>query len=266
MIDIHAHILPGVDDGAKSVEDSVRMLRQAVDAGVKTICATPHILNRVTPRLDQVIDHSFSLLKSRLEMSKLDIQLTLGSEIYLRPDIFSLSRHTFFSLNQTGRYVLIELPLGELPVGTDRLVYNMRLEDVTPIIAHPERSLTKTGHLREIESLVRQGALMQLNAGSLLGHFGKLCRKMAERLLELGLVHVIASDAHNTDNRSVYVLAQAYRKVLRLLDQDQTQRLFLNNPKNILSGRSVYGTQEINQSSGIKVECGNFPTHASVDV
>ncbi len=264
MIDIHAHILPGVDDGAKSVEDSIRMLKQAVDAGVNTICATPHVLNRITPQLDQAINQSFHLLKSRIEESRLDLRLMLGSEIYLRPDLLTLRGHNFFSLNQTGRYVLMELPLGELPVGTDRLVYGLWLEDITPIIAHPERSLTKTGHLREIESLVRQGALMQLNAGSLLGHFGRLCRKMAERLLDLGLVHVIASDAHDTESRSFYVLAQAYRKVLRLLDRDQAQRLFLHNPENILSGRSVWGMQEIDQANGKSVGWRDYPSHASV--
>ncbi len=254
MIDIHTHILPGVDDGAKTLDDSVRMIRQAVDAGVTALCATPHVLNQVTPDLDRSINHSFRILQARVRENGLNIRLMLGSEIYLRPDIISLRGHSFFSLNQTGRHVLIELPLGEIPAGTDRLVYDLRLEGITPIIAHPERSLTRPRQLQEIDGLVSQGALMQVNAGSLLDHFGRLCRKMTESLLDSGLVHVVASDAHDVRSRSASVLPRALRRVARFLGPSEGQRLFEHNPGEILAGRSPSETDEINQAEKVTVD------------
>jgi len=239
MIDIHAHILPGVDDGPKTIQDSMRMIRQAQETGVEAVCVTPHLLNHVTPALDAAINSSFELVRRQAQESGLKVRLSLGSEIYVRPDIIALRRHSFFSLDQTGRYVLIELPLGRLPLGTDRLVYDLRLEGITPVIAHPERSLVKTDQLQQVEGLVRQGALMQVNAGSMLGGFGRHPRRMAERLLELGLVHVVASDAHNTQGRSFCVLTDAYRRTVGILDRDQAETLFVHNPGSILAGENL---------------------------
>lgn len=241
MIDIHSHILPAVDDGPKTIEDSICMARQAADEGVMSICATPHILGEITPTGEQNINRSFELLKSRIDSDGLNLRLMLGSEIYVRSDIITLRKHALFSLNQTGRYVLIELPLSKIPVGIDQLVFHLRLEGITPIIAHPERSLTENDQLQQVAALVSQGALMQVNAGSIMGQFGKLCRKMAEGLLRLGLVHMVASDAHDTRTRSFSVLSQAYRKVTGMLAQNEAQKLFMHNPEKVLAGKSLFG-------------------------
>lgn len=265
MIDIHTHILPGVDDGAKTMDDSVQMIRQAMDAGVTAICATPHVLNQVTPDLGCRINRSFQLLRTKARENGLNVELMLGSEIYLRPDVISLRSHSFFSLNRTGRYVLIELPLGEIPVGTDRLVYDLRLEDITPVIAHPERSLTRKNQMQEIEGLVGQGALMQVNAGSLLDHFGRLCRKMTESLLDLGLVHVVASDAHDARSRSMFALSQAYRKIVRFLGENEGQRLFVHNPERILAGRSLSGMEGTDPKEEAVAERSDGPAYSHVD-
>lgn len=99
MIDIHTHILPGLDESAKTVEDSIQMIKQAIDLGVEILCATPHILNGVSPEFQEKIDRTFQLLHSQVIRKKLNIKLMLGSEIYLRQDMDSLSRFSFFSLN-----------------------------------------------------------------------------------------------------------------------------------------------------------------------
>ncbi len=248
MIDLHTHILPGVDDGAKTMEDSIQMIEQAIDAGVEVICTTPHILNGVVPTFQEKINRTFQLLRSQIEERKLKIKLTLGSEIYMRQDMGSLSQLNFFSLNQTGKYILMELPLGQLPSGVDRLIYSLQLEGITPIIAHPERSITKKDQLKDIENLIRLGALMQINAGSLLGHFGSFPKKMAELLLKHNLVHIMASDAHNPSSRSVAVLPQAFRKVSKLVGKRKAEELVMHNPYKVLKGEKLFrNDREVNR-------------------
>jgi protein-tyrosine phosphatase len=239
MIDIHAHILPGLDDGAKTVEDSMRMIRQAVDAGVEVICATPHILDNVTPSLQEKINRSFQLLRSRVEKNELKIKLVFGSEIYIRQDLHSLSRFDFFSLNQSGKYVLMELPLGHFPPNVDRLAHKLLLEGITPVIAHPERSIAEESQLKAVERLTCLGALMQINAGSLLGHFGRQPEKAARYLLREDIAHVMASDAHDPGPRSVAVLRQAFDEACRLVGETKTKELVVYNPSKILSGEGL---------------------------
>jgi len=260
MIDIHTHILPGVDDGAKTIEDSVQMIRQAIDSGVEVICVTPHILNGVTPVIEEKINRTFQLLRSQVVERKLKIKLILGSEIYMRQDMESLSRFNFFSLNQTGKYILMELPLGQLPSGVDQLIYGLQLEGITPIIAHPERSITEKNQIKEIENLIHLGALMQINAGSLLGHSGKLARKMAERLLKLDLAHIMASDAHNPSSRSIAVLPQAFRKVSQLVGKRKAEELVMHNPCQILKGERIFRSdREVDEEDKIvQLEVATF--------
>jgi protein-tyrosine phosphatase len=248
MIDIHTHILPGVDDGAETIEDSIQMIRQAIDSGVEVICATPHILNGITPTFQEKINHTFQLLRAQVAERELKIKLTLGSEIYVRQDLDSLKGFSFFSLNQTGRYILMELPLGQLPSGVDRLIYNLQLEGITPIIAHPERSITKKSQLKDIENLVHLGALTQINAGSLLNQFGKLARKMTQLLLKQNLIHIMASDAHNSSACSVAVLPQAFKKVSRLVGKEKAEELVMNNPCQVLKGEKLFANdREMNR-------------------
>ena len=239
MIDVHTHILPGMDDGAKTVDDSLLMIRQAIDAGIDTICATPHILGGVSHFLQQKIDHTFQLLVSRVEREKLKVKLVLGSEIYVRQDIYSLSQFNFFSLNQTGKYVLLELPLGHVPPNLDRLVHNLLSYGVTPITAHPERSIVEDSHFEAIEDLVRLGGLTQINAGSLLGRFGSAPRKAAERLLEWNLVDVMASDAHDPGARSIALLRRSCAEVCRLVGKAKADELTIQNPSRILNGEEL---------------------------
>lgn len=239
MIDVHTHILPGMDDGAKTVDDSLLMIRQAIDAGVDTVCATPHILGGFSLHLQERINRAFQLLVSRIEREKLRVKLVLGSEIYVRRDIHSLSRLNFFSLNQTGKYVLVELPLRQVPLNIDRPFRNLLLDGVTPIIAHPERSIVEEGQFKVIQDLVRLGALTQINAGSLLGHFGRAPRQAAERLLKRDLVDLMASDAHDPDARSVAVLRKSFPEVCRLVGKVKADELLFDNPSRVLNGEEV---------------------------
>lgn len=244
MIDIHTHILPGLDDGAKTLNESIQMIQQALDVGVSAICATPHILYEVSSSLEEQINRSFKLLQSEIKKRKIMIRLVLGSEIYIRHDIESLRNFSFFSLNQTNKYFLVELSMGGLPSGVAQLIHSLQLNGLTIIIAHPERCLIRKDSLPEINNMVNKGALMQINAGSILGHFGKEAQKMAESLLEYNLVHFMASDAHNPSSASITVLSQALERLCQLVGKIKTEELVTHNPSKVLEGKSLWSNEK----------------------
>ncbi len=243
MIDLHTHILPGVDDGAKTIEQSLSMVKQAEKAGITTICATPHVLQQATPQFEEKINHSFNLLKAKIARSGCKVYVALGSEIYVREDMDSLKRFDFFTLNNTGRYLLMELPWGQFPPHLDRIVFELQLEGQIPIIAHPERSMITKKQLANVENLVQKGALMQINAGSLLGLFGRKIKRAAEELLRQNLVHFLASDAHDHLARSVGVLPQALAYASKIIGREKAEALVLSNPRQVIQGRELAGAR-----------------------
>jgi protein-tyrosine phosphatase len=244
MIDIHTHILPGIDEGSETMEDSIQMIKQAIDAGIKIICATPHVLNGPSLAFEEKINQAYQLLLSQVRKRKLMVKLILGSEIYLRQDISSLNRFNFFSFNQSGKYILLELPVGLIPPGVDRLIYDLRLDDITPIIAHPERSIGEKNQIKEFEKFVHLGAMIQINAGSLLGHFGSTSRKMVNLLLRQNLAHFLASDAHDPYSRSVATLAEGFKRISRLVGNTKAEELVWDNPSKMLQGEKLFGDEK----------------------
>lgn len=241
MIDIHTHILPGIDDGAKTIEQSLLMVKQGEKAKITTICATPHILQQITPQLEEKIHHSFDLLKTRIRQAGIKVYVALGSEIYVREDINSLKEFNFFTLNNTGRYLLMELPWGQFPPHVDRIVFELQLEGRIPIIAHPERSIITKKQLVNVENLVQKGALMQINAGSLLGFFGKKIKRMTEELLRRDLVHFLASDAHDHLSSSIEILPQALTCASKIIGREKAEKLVVSNPRQVIQGKKLTG-------------------------
>jgi protein-tyrosine phosphatase len=239
MIDIHTHILPGVDDGAKTIEQSLFMMKQGEEAGITTICATPHILQQVTPQYEQRINHSFDLLKTKIAESGSRVEIVLGSEIYVREDMDTLKEFDFFTLNNTGKYLLMELPWGQFPPHVDRIVFELQLEGRVPIIAHPERSMITKKQLINVENLVQKGALMQVNAGSLLGFFGRKMKRMAEELLRRNLVHFLASDAHDHLSSPIEILAQAFACASKIIGREEAEKLVVSNPHQVIQGEKL---------------------------
>lgn len=241
MIDIHTHILPGVDDGAKTIEQSLFMVEQAEKTKITTICATPHILHQITPQLEEKIHHSFDLLKTKIAESGNKVKIVLGSEIYVREDMDTLKEFDFFTLNNTGRYLLMELPWGQFPPHVDQIVFELQLEGRVPIIAHPERSIITKKQLVNVENLVQKGALMQINAGSLLGFFGRKIKRMAEELLRQNLVHFLASDAHDHLSFPLEILPQAFTCASKIIGREKAEKLVVSNPRQVIQGKKLTG-------------------------
>ncbi|NIK11805.1 tyrosine-protein phosphatase [Alkalibacillus almallahensis] len=206
MIDIHSHILPGVDDGAESTADSIAMAKVAQSEGINTIYATPHHLNGRYDTEPKVIEEKVHNLNE--EFKKLNINLTVleGQEIRINGEVHEdLQNGSAISLGNQSIYTLIEFPSSHIPQFSKYTIYDLQRDGYLPIIAHPERNAGISNHPNTLYRLVKRGALSQLTAASVAGHFGKKIQKLCFKLIEANLVHFIASDAHNTDSRGFFM-------------------------------------------------------------
>ncbi len=239
MIDLHTHLLPGIDDGPKSMEEAIQMIKEGREIGITAICTTPHLSTSFKRTKTEKVMETFLKLQERMAQEKIDIQLYLGSEIDLREDLSSMKDLPFFFLNQTQKYLFMELPLGEFPSFTERILFSLLIEGLSPILAHPERSLNKEIDFERLEKLKDSGILIQLNAGSLLGSFGKKVQRSALKLLEKDLVDLLASDAHDVNNRPLTILAEAFKKIKNELGEGTALKLFKENPQKILQAEDI---------------------------
>lgn len=221
------------------MEEAVQMIKIGAEIGITAICITPHLSTDYKKDRAERIMENFLFLKEKVAQEKIDTQLYLGSEIDLRIDFSKVRNLPFFFLNHTQKYLFLELPLGEFPSFTEKILFSLLIEGLSPILAHPERSLTGEEDYERIGRLADSGILMQLNAGSLLGDFGKKVRKAAERLLEKELADLVASDAHDLNSRPITHMDQAFRRIKNTFGEEKTLKLFQENPQKILQGENI---------------------------
>jgi protein-tyrosine phosphatase len=235
LIDIHSHILPGLDDGADCLEESLAMLRMAAEAGTTDIVATPHA-NDQYPYDPKTVRSKIAELR---EASGESIRVHQGCDFHLSFSNIqdALENPTKYTIN--GRnYILVEFSDMALPPNALAIFDAMLAAGMVPIITHPERNPVIRKDLRMVSAWVEHDCLIQVTGDSLLGRFGKAAIKAARELMEWDLVHVIASDAHNTRSRTP-ALREAYAHVAKHYSQEHAEVLFVSNPKAILSGQPV---------------------------
>jgi protein-tyrosine phosphatase len=198
MVDIHCHILPDVDDGPKRIEGSLSMLRNASKAGVKIVVATPHLLEGTFEIKVAERDCLIHELQEKANGNGINVQIKAGYEYYISPKMsdqkYSLAE---FTINNNGRYILLELPMHSIPIYVENVLVNLKDRGITPIIAHPERNMIISKNPNVLLNFVSKGCVAQLNAGSILGYYGKSVRETARILLQHNLVHLVASDMHS---------------------------------------------------------------------
>jgi len=212
MIDIHCHILPGVDDGPATIEESLLMAREAVNEGIVTIIATPHHRNnKYENKKSSILEH-ISNFNDILNKENIPLEILPGQENRIYGEIIEdFQSSEILTLNKS-KYLFVEFPTSSVPRYTTKLLYNLQIEGLTPIIVHPERNKELIENPSILYNLVNNGALAQVTAGSLAGYFGKSIQKFSKRLIEHNLIHFVASDAHNTHNRS-FKLNEAYNLI-----------------------------------------------------
>jgi protein-tyrosine phosphatase len=238
MIDLHAHILPAVDDGAADLEESLEMVREAAEDGIETVCATPHLLERPSRRQTEFFGERFSELAAAVDRERLPVRLILGAEIYFQPEMGLLSGHSGLTINGTGRYLLYEFPMQGIPPGADEILFQLNISGMIPILAHPERNLSVLRDETVLEPLLKSGTLLQINAGSLEGRFGRQVRKCALSLLKKGMAHFIGSDAHNAADRPVR-LSPAVSIAAEVIGPRAARALVDDHPRCVLEGQTL---------------------------
>lgn len=237
MIDIHSHILPGVDDGAKTEADSIAMAKAAIDEGIDTIIATPHHRNRAYDNYKQEIETNVTILNELFQQHDLPLTVLPGQEVRIYGELLEdYEQGDIQTLGDTN-YLLIEFPFGEVPQYTEQLLYDIQLKGLRPVIAHPERNRELMNNHERMYELVRNGALAQLTAASLIGKFGKEIEEFSHQLLAANLVHFIASDAHNTDSRG-FGVNEAYDIIREQYGIDM-HYMFLENSELLIDNLNV---------------------------
>lgn len=238
MIDLHAHLLPGIDDGAPDLATALELARAAVAGGITHMVCTPHIHPGRYDNTPDTIRAAWRQLALALREHAIPLQVTAAAEVRFGMEIMqAVTDHT---LPYLGRWqgkpvVLLEFPHGELPFGAEKLTQWLLAHNVVPMIAHPERNKTLLLHPARIKPFLQQGCLLQLTAGSIVGRFGPACQSLAHRLLEAGVVTVLASDAHNLQHRPP-VLHEGMASAAAIVGDAMARHLVEHAPWEIAQG------------------------------
>jgi protein-tyrosine phosphatase len=238
LIDIHSHILPDVDDGAKEIEDSLRMAEMAYRSGVRVIIATTHKLPGAYDATKKELDKKLKEIKDLMIERGIGVQVLGGRECYLGPELLDYlegEKRSEIVINGTS-YILVEFPFQQIPRYADDLLSKLQFNGLTPIIAHPERYNEVARDPNLLEEHIGKGRLFQVNAGSLLGRYGRKVERVAEVLVTHRFAHFVASDMHSP--RSA-MLGWAAEKLERLVGEREALKLLHDNPLSVIGNMPI---------------------------
>jgi len=239
MLDLHSHILPAIDDGAKDMEMSLTMLQTAFENGTKGIVATPHVIEgQWLPTWDRVLAECY-VLQERAQAARINIPIFPGGEVAIHLDILNLLKGPGAYCINSGRYLLVELPAAHIPSFTDDFFFTLQARGITPILAHPERHPDLGKNPEILVEWINKGVLTQVNGTSITGRMGKRVMATAELFLVNKMVHVLGSDAHHVHNRNTN-LTSAVARMTQLIGPKATQDILVVNPDNIIFSREVH--------------------------
>ena len=235
MVDLHSHILPGLDDGAADLDESLEIARAAVADGIRLIAATPHVRDDY-PTTPDAMEEGVAQLTAALKQNGIALELVPGGEIDL-DRLRELTRGDLkrFTLGATGRYLLLETPYTGWPLSFPDIVFRATTAGFTPVIGHPERNAAVQQGSARLAELVQAGALVQITAASLDGRLGTRTRSCARRLLDAELVHLVGSDAHSAAVREVGLS----RAVAEIGDEGLARWLTEDVPAAIVAGEDL---------------------------
>lgn len=232
MIDMHSHILPGIDDGSKSIEETCNLIKEAKMAGFDSIVSTSHYIEGYYEKDEnariELID----------KLPKEDIEIFIGNEIYLSDNIVELLNTKKASRINNSNYILFEMPMNTKPMNLYDVVYEMLQYKFIPILAHPERYTFVFKEPEIIYELIEKGVLMQANYGSIIGQYGKKSQIMVKKFLKSNMIHFLGSDVHRQN--TVYPkIPQILKEIEALVGGEKLKELSLENPKKVIQNENI---------------------------
>lgn len=238
MIDFHTHIIPNIDDGSKSVEETFNLIKEAKEAGFEGIILTSHYIENYyetdTPERDVWVKAISDTLKTK----GIDTNLYIGNEIYLSENIMNLLINGKASTINNTSYVLFEMPLNAEPMNLYDVIYSLQENKLVPVLAHPERYSFVQKEPELVYDLIQKGVLMQANYGSILGQYGENAKMIVKKFLENDMIHFLGSDVHRQN--SIYKkIPQALEEIRKIIGEEKLEKLTTTNPKLVLANKRI---------------------------
>jgi len=228
-------MLPGIDDGAKDMTEALALVKLAIEDGVTRLVLTPHLHFGRFDNTLLVIKTAFAELVAEVKKAELDITMAYAAEVRLDSEMLALlaiKQLPLYGSYNGQQFMLLEFPHSHIPAGSDMLVKYLKKQNITPVIAHPERNRDLLESPHKIKQFARLGCWFQVTASSISGHFGEECQQLALDYIEQDLIQIVASDAHNLKRRPP-MLSDARNRVVELFGEEKAQQLFYDNPYNI---------------------------------
>ncbi|MDM7494019.1 tyrosine-protein phosphatase [Lentilactobacillus kefiri] len=238
MIDLHCHLLPGVDDGSKSMDISLKLANDAVRDGIDYALLTPHHMNGVYLNHKKEVIQQTQKFQVELDRHKISLKVFPGQEVRINGDLLTaLDQDDILFADEGGRYLMLEFPDDDVPSYTSTMIYELMQRGIIPIIVHPERNKKIMEQPDILYDLLNEGCLSQITASSYVGIFGHKVQKFSKQLIRTGQAYVFASDAHDLPNRK-YEMTNAFAKLNHEFGNDYVSRLS-ENAKKIINGDNI---------------------------
>lgn len=238
MVDFHTHILPYTDDGSKSIDDTIELLKESVNAGFNKIILTSHYMEGYFTSNVEEREMKLSQLSNVIKELNLDLKLYLGNEIYITPNIVDLIVEKKACTINNSKYFLFELPFESIPLDLHDIILSIQKKGLIPILAHPERYTSMYENTEILSELHEQGVLMQSNIGSFAGQYGERAKIMANKLLECNMISFLGTDVHR--KQSIYLdVKNILNSLSKKFGMEKVRKLTEINPNLVLENKNI---------------------------
>ena len=238
MIDFHTHILPNIDDGSKSIEETFNLIKEAKEAGFEGIVCTSHYMENYYETNRPEREVWINAIHENLENKNIDMNLYLGNEIYMSDNIIELLEDGKATTMNDTSYVLFELPMNAEPMNLYDMVYEMQQYKIVPILAHPERYSFVQTDPELIYDLIDKGVLMQANYGSIIGQYGKKAQMIVQKFLENNMIHMLGTDVHR-QNTIYPKIPEIILELKSLIGEEKVKELTTINPELVINNKRI---------------------------
>lgn len=238
MIDIHTHIIPGIDDGSKTIEETFELLKEAQKEGFTDIILTPHYIKEYYETNTNIRNYWVNSLQEALNKLNINVNVHIGNEIYVCEDMDKLIFRNEVSCLNNSKYVLFELPMNSNVTYLEEIIFKLSNLDKIPIIAHPERYSFVEQDINFIKKLHEKGVLFQANYGSILGLYGEHAKKTVIKLLKENLIDFVATDVH-MPNTIYPAVSESIKRIEKIIGKERLNKITTINPQKVILNENI---------------------------